>query len=349
MITKSARRGQPLSFWEQVRKLSVCSRWPWPVKIGVAAYLTKPVRQSDLFDCLALVLAGEAAKQPAHALVTKHSIAELRRANIRILLVEDNEVNQQVAIGLLKKLGQRADIARNGAEAITALTERDYDLVFMDMQMPVMDGMEATARIRDPASGVRNHRVTIIAMTANAMQGDREKCLASGMDDYIAKPVTVEALNQMIRKWAPHGHQAEQPAAPETAVVVPAPEPAMPSIPVFDRLRLMERLMDDEDLARTVLQGYLQEIPRRLSALEAALVSGNAEDAMRESHTIKGMAANVGGEALRQIAYGMEKAAGAGNVPDAAAKLAELKKQIELLNEAVLVAQGQVAGSGGMP
>ena len=170
-------------------------------EIGVAGYLTKPVHQSDLFDCLSVILAGDALKQPVHPLVTRHLISELRRTNLRILLVEDNEINQQVALGLLMKLGFKADVANNGAEAVHTLINKDYDLVLMDIQMPVMDGFEATSRIRDPQSGVRNQAVKIIAMTANAMQGDREACLDAGMDDYIAKPITSQSLSRALMQF----------------------------------------------------------------------------------------------------------------------------------------------------
>jgi len=299
-------------------------------EIGVAAYLTKPVRRSELFDCLAVVLAAGAAKEPAHPLVTKHLISEIRRTNLRILLAEDNEVNQQVALGLLKKFGLKADIARNGSEAVNALMARDYDLVFMDVQMPVMDGFEATSRIRDPHSGVRNPAVKIIAMTANAMQGDREACLDGGMDDYISKPVTAQTLGQVLQKWAFRSQKAEEtPSAIDTAS-----KPERTGVAVFDRVGLMGRL-DDVDLMQTVLNGYVQDIPKRINALETAVKNHDAEVMVREAHTIKGMAAAVGGEVLRQVAYKLEKFGRAGDFHAVASGLVELKKQVSCLNEAI--------------
>jgi CheY-like chemotaxis protein len=122
---------------------------------------------------------------------------------LRILVVEDNIVNQKVAKGLLKKLHLAADTVANGQEAVTALGERDYDLVLMDCQMPVMDGYEATRCIRDTRTPVRDHAVPIIALTANAMPGDQEKCMLAGMDDYLAKPVKPRALAAMLQKWLP--------------------------------------------------------------------------------------------------------------------------------------------------
>jgi PAS domain S-box-containing protein len=304
-------------------------------EIGVAAYLTKPVRRSDLYDCLAVVLARTASEQPVHPLVTKHYISEIRRTNLRILLAEDNEINQQVALGLLGKLGLKADIANNGAEAVHALIARDYDLVFMDVQMPVLDGFEATSRIRDPHSGVRNPAVKIIAMTANAMQGDREACLAAGMDDYISKPVTAQTLGQALQKWAPRSKKPEEThVSGDRAVTASKPEKTIAA--VFDRVGLMERLQDDEDLVQTVINGYLQQIPKRVGALETAVRNHDATVAVLEAHTIKGMAANLGGEALRQLAYELEKAGRSGDLDTVASRLAELKEQVSTLNAAIM-------------
>jgi PAS domain S-box-containing protein len=172
-------------------------------EIGFAAYLTKPVRQDEIIGCLSVVLAGGAAAEPAKPIVTRHAIRELRRGLVRILLAEDNITNQQVAVGLLKRLGLRADAVANGAEAITALEALPYDLVLMDVQMPEMDGLEATRQIRNPSSAVRNHEVPIIAMTANAMQSDREECLDAGMNDYVSKPVSPQALVEALDRWLP--------------------------------------------------------------------------------------------------------------------------------------------------
>jgi len=172
-------------------------------EIGFAAYLTKPARHSEILDCLSAVLAGTGAAQQAQPIVTRHSIREMRRGGVRILLAEDNITNQQVAVGILKKLGLRADAVANGAEALKALETLPYDLVLMDVQMPEMDGLEATRHIRNPQSAVRNHRIPIIAMTAHAMQGDRETCIEAGMNDYVAKPISPKALVEALNKWLP--------------------------------------------------------------------------------------------------------------------------------------------------
>ena len=176
-------------------------------QIGFSAYLTKPLRQSQLRECLALVM-GYAARldEPvSRRIVTRHMIAESAEQRVRILLAEDNPVNQQVALALLKKLGYQVDAVTNGLEAIAALRNIAYDLVLMDCQMPEMDGYEATRRIRDPESGAIWPTVPIVAMTANAMKGDREKCLEAGMNDYIVKPVQKGELADMLRHWLARG------------------------------------------------------------------------------------------------------------------------------------------------
>ncbi len=177
---------------------------------GFSAELTKPVRQSDLLRCVEEVLFGK-ARGVTPSVVGSGPMVNLHRGTERILLAEDNMTNQQVAIGLLKKLGLRVDAVADGAEAIRALETLPYDLVLMDVQMPIMDGLEATRRIRDVGSKVLNHRIPIVAMTAGAMQGDREECLAAGMDDYVSKPIDAIALFKALNKWLAPGRKDAAP------------------------------------------------------------------------------------------------------------------------------------------
>ncbi|MGR3293185.1 MAG: response regulator [Candidatus Scalindua sp.] len=170
-------------------------------KLGFAAYLLKPIKQSQLFDCLRIVLgrSGTIGEGPYRQIVTRYSISDERKKRVRILLAEDNVVNQKVALRILeKKLGYCADVVTNGREAVESLGKLDYDLVLMDCQMPEMDGYEATRIIRGETSLVRNHNIPIVAMTANAMNGDREKCIEAGMDDYVTKPINVQILADVI-------------------------------------------------------------------------------------------------------------------------------------------------------
>ena len=170
---------------------------------GFTACLTKPVKQSQLYNCLAMVTGAstELPKDQPTAPVTHRVISDGRKHQPRILLVEDNMTNQKVALNILKRFGYNTDAAANGKDAIKALEVIPYDIVLMDCQMPEMDGYEATGEIRNPASKVLDHAVPVIAMTAHAIKGDREKCLEAGMDDYLCKPVNPRELCDMIEKW----------------------------------------------------------------------------------------------------------------------------------------------------
>jgi signal transduction histidine kinase/CheY-like chemotaxis protein len=177
-------------------------------EIGFAAYLTKPVKVSQLYDSLIAIVGRETETREgvsSESIVTKHSISEDKKRKIRILLAEDNMINQQVALNILEKFGYRADAVANGQEAVGALEMIPYDLVLMDVQMPEMDGFEATAEIRNPNSEVIDHDIPIIAMTAHAMKGDREHCLKVGMNDYLTKPVDPRAMLEMLEKWLDFG------------------------------------------------------------------------------------------------------------------------------------------------
>jgi two-component system sensor histidine kinase/response regulator len=188
--------------------------------IGFSACLTKPVRQSQLFDCLATVLGDKAppASEPTPGRATRHARVPTRRRVERILLAEDNPTNQVVATRLLEKMGFRVVTVANGQEAVRALETVPFDLVMMDVQMPVMDGFAATRAIRSRESAVLNRRVPIIAMTAHALKGDRERCLESGMDDYVSKPIDPRELANVTARWVPPGPGHLQPTVPADAV-----------------------------------------------------------------------------------------------------------------------------------
>jgi len=296
-------------------------------EIGFAAYLTKPVRQSELFDTLVVLLSGESAES-GEKLVTRHTIREIRRSSVRILLAEDNITNQQVALGILKKLGLSADAVANGAEAVAVLEQIPYDLVLMDVQMPEMNGLEATARIRDPQSAVLDHGVPIIAMTAHAMQGDCERCIEAGMNDYVPKPVTPEALAGALDKWLPEDESAGVNVAEKRET---GQEAGRKDEPVFDRAEMLERLMGDEGLARSIMEAFLSDFPEQIARLKEYLAAGDAASAERQAHTIKGVAANVSGEALRAVAFEMEKAGKAGDLDAVMERMDTLHEAFEKL------------------
>jgi len=172
-------------------------------RIGFDAYLTKPVKMTQLNSCIVRVCSRSRTIETSTPknIITQYSLSEDERRGLRILLAEDNRVNQKVALKILNKIGYRADAVINGIEALEALKKTDYNIVLMDCQMPELDGYAATKEIRKPESGVKNIKIPIIAMTANAMTGDREKCIAAGMDDYLTKPVKPKDLSKMLNKW----------------------------------------------------------------------------------------------------------------------------------------------------
>jgi PAS domain S-box-containing protein len=308
-------------------------------EIGFAAYATKPIRHQELKTVLSLVLADSGLVQTFQPIVTRHTALETISLfpgyTARILLAEDNITNQRVALGILKKLGLRADAVANGAEALKALELLPYDLVLMDVQMPEMDGLEATGHIRDLQSAVRNHDIPIIAMTANAMQGDREICLKAGMNDYVSKPVSPQTLAEALKKWLSKETlttTAQSSVTPEqpSSVVDQDSE-----LPVFDRAGMLSRLMDDEELIQVVVEGFLEDIPMQIAALKGFMENGDVAATERQAHTIKGASANVGGEILRAVACEMEKAAKAGDMAKVKTHISELVAQFEHLKKAM--------------
>ena len=311
-------------------------------EIGFVATLTKPVRRQELHEVLVAAISGK--KNVASRVNSAPCFAvEMRSSQVRILIAEDNITNQQVAVGILKKLGLRAEVAANGAEAVQALETISYDLVLMDAQMPELDGFEATRIIRDPQSRVLNHRVPIIAMTANAMQGDREKCLAAGMDDYVSKPVSPETLAAALNKWlakeSDEGGMREDRCRKMNGKKPEGGSPQaliteQPSV-IFDRAGMMARLMNDEELIREVVDCFLTDTPKQIDALRGYLETGDIQDVRRQAHTINGTAANVGGEALRAVAIEMEMASKKGDLAAVKDRLAELEVQFDRLSYAL--------------
>jgi PAS domain S-box-containing protein len=304
-------------------------------KVGFAAYLVKPVRQSHFYDCLAAVVGpegrAEAEAQAAGSgrIITRHTLAERARRRARILLAEDNPVNQKVALKALEKLGYSAEVANDGAEALQATREKRYDLILMDVQMPVMDGMEATRQIRDPHSGTLNPGVTIVALTAHAMTGDRERCLNMGMDDYLAKPIKAAELQEVISRWLTAGPPGEESEFKPEAIAV-AEEPAAP---VFDEKVLLNLLEGDRESAAEIAAQFLADVVGQVSRLREAIEDGDAAKIRERAHTLKGSSASVGAEALRYCGADLEKRGVGGGIPEheKPAVLAELDHQLSLL------------------
>ena len=250
----------------------------------------------------------------------------------RILVAEDSSINQQVIVRILKKLGLSSDVASNGVEAIKALETTPYDLVFMDVQMPEMDGFHATRAIRDPQSLVLNHRVPVIAITAHAMKGDRDKCLNAGMDDYVTKPIEVPALIAALEKWLKPKNKTTVPKLKEVEEAVQASTLAELT-PVFDRASLMRRVMDDKEMAQSIIGGFLNDIPSEIELLRKHIAAGDISIIKHQVHKIKGAFATVGAETLRQIASAMESAGRDGDIDAINNCLVDMQAQLDRFHE----------------
>ncbi|WP_398309725.1 response regulator [Zoogloea sp.] len=287
-------------------------------ELGVAAYLPMPVEASDLLNAI-LLSVDPIDERP---LITRHTLREQRR-QLRILLAEDNVVNQTLAMRLLAKLGHHVEVANNGQEALTLHAANRFDAILMDVQMPVMGGFEATAMIRErEATGIP--RTPIIAMTAHAMKGDRERCLQAGMDGYLSKPVHAPDLVEVLIH-----HTGNNDPAP-----APATESPPASGPVFDREQVLANLGDDEDLLAQLMVMYSEDEPRLLADVEAAVAAGDAEALHGTAHALKGAVSNFCASRAQAKAQQLERMGREKNLEEAPAALHELRQELAALREA---------------
>ena len=287
---------------------------------GFTAVLSKPLKLSHLHDRL-LETIGDTFEPTAAASPPPRDEASSGAAPLRILLAEDNEVNQKVAIRLLERLGHRADVAGNGREALTRLEHASYDVVLMDVQMPEMDGLEASRAIcaRWPAG----RRPRIVALTAEAMQGDREKCLAAGMDDYIVKPVTLNQLGEALAKCSPSGGAATPRERPAETII--------------DR-GVLEQLREDlggRAPLREVIATFLEKTPAALGALRDAAGRADTEALRQNAHMIKGTSAMLGATQLAERCEELERLGRSGSVPDAANRVAAIEESYRQVGAAL--------------
>ncbi|MDH3237576.1 MAG: response regulator [Deltaproteobacteria bacterium] len=284
---------------------------------GISGYLTKPVRQSVLFDCLATVAGGDDIGAE-ETMVTQYTVlGERKKIEGRILLVEDNAMNQQVTLEMLKVLGTQADVAGNGQEALDAIAREPYDLVLMDCQMPVLDGYEATRILRAREKEIGGGRLTVVALTANALPGDSDRCLTVGMDDYLSKPFTIQKLHETLAKWIAGdgkpdvGRSVEAPlttsdvAQDQTSPINPA---------VLDGIRALEN-NGSKGLFGKVLSLYLSDSPKLVEGILSAVEEGDGESLRRAAHTLKSSSANVGATDLLELCRKVEEMARAGEIP----------------------------------
>jgi two-component system sensor histidine kinase/response regulator len=249
-------------------------------------------------------------------------------AQHRILVVEDNPVNQEVIAGILGLLGYIADIVADGRSALGALRTTRYALVLTDCQMPDMDGYELSRQIRDPLTGVLNPQIPIIAVTAHSLSGDREQCLAAGMDDYVSKPLRPEVLDKVLAQWIGAGRETKTAvnSAPMELPPVDSPDDSQ-----FDVEDLIERLMGNQTLARRVAETFLNNMPGELLALSTAINNSDSEAVVMAAHSIKGAAANAAGVTVSGLASKMESLGRTGDMASAAEVLPELQAKFQSL------------------
>ena len=324
VIKEDRRLGETLTVMMDV--LGAQKTEDLPNGSGVVGYVTKPVGSRELRTVLSAPLAGQShAEEPSQGGGEYQTpwLAKIRSEGreIRILLAEDNVTNQMVAMGILEKFGLHADTVENGRDAVVALEKFEYDLVLMDVQMPMMDGYEATRVIRDHRSSVRDHQIPIIAMTSYAMQEDEHRCLAAGMSAHVAKPVRPHDLAEKLEKCLTRG-SGERVGEGHRLEIVEGVDDVQ--FHEWDRTALVERLLGDEDLAHAIMDGFLDDIPNQIRMLDELLESNDVLGTERQAHTIKGASATVGSESMRVVAVKIEEAATRGDLEGSREYLADL-------------------------
>jgi CheY-like chemotaxis protein/HPt (histidine-containing phosphotransfer) domain-containing protein len=278
------------------------------------AQLTKPLRASQLYNALARLLAADDGLEST----VEPDRPETESSSLRILLAEDNTVNQKVALRLLERLGYSADVATNGLEAIDALERRSYDVVLMDVQMPELDGLDASRRIceRWPET-----RPRIIAMTANALPEDREACFAAGMDDYVAKPIRADVLAEALKRVRPPSHVVIPPDNADRLVDAAA-------------LESLREVGGDEFLAE-VIDTFLADLPTLLATLRRGLQERDAAEVRRAAHTLKSNGATLGAGEFAEACSALEQQAKDGRLDEAAALVDRIEAERSLLERAL--------------
>ncbi len=328
---------------------------------GFDAYLTKPIRKGQLESCLSTVMgtSSKSLEGDQSAFITGHTLKEsARKCNARILIADDHRVNQQLAVLMVERLGHRADVVSHGLEAYEAVMRQRYDLVLMDCQMPEMDGFEATRQIRKSEKlkvngetsdeqrttsdeRLSTQRVPIIAMTANAMQGDREKCLESGMDDYLAKPIKPEVLAEVINRWLPNEQETKERKSvmndrnqvsnsdshvangQESNISQDVEEinEALAALPVVDPLVIAELLeIGGRDFVKKMVGQFVSDATECVEQVIRAADSQDPQRLAEAGHGLKGICANLGVKRLQALAFQAEQL-GRQNVTDGAEKL----------------------------
>nr|WP_295776041.1 response regulator [Rhodoferax sp.] len=284
--------------------------------VGIVGYLSKPIARDELLQALARVLNLDSS-QP-QALVTSHLIRE-SQVLLNVLLVEDHVVNQKLAVTLLTRWGHHVEVASNGQIALDMFAEQKFDVILMDMMMPVMDGLEATRRIR--ATETDRH-TPIIAMTANAMESDRERCLAAGMDEYLSKPIKAQELQQMLQHFSSPRGQRLQSQAAQLA-------PAAPAATAFDYAHAMTLV--DQDVLHIIAQAFVDQWPQEFKRMQDGLANGDLSPVLHVAHALKGTLAMFGAKPASDLALEIEQRAADQDAAGAIVRLGLLKIEMQSL------------------
>jgi CheY-like chemotaxis protein len=305
-------------------------------RAGVDAALVKPVRLLRLHECLVGLLGppptGNTEWMPAHRLAAGALAGSMGLKHVRVLVAEDNMVNQKIALRQLKKLGFTADAVANGAEAVEAVRRFPYHIVLMDCQMPELDGYEATRQIRlfeASRPGPARPSIHIIAMTANAMGGDRERCLAAGMNDYLGKPVKLVELQTVLQRGGDRLGVSPVAPQPEAGGGGAANEDeARLDAKVFEGLRALREPGEPDPLAE-LIDLYLADAPGRIAALAAAVEKLDLESLRTAAHSLKGSSSNLGARKLARLASRLEQAVRTGGLEGAQGLVAQIREEYE--------------------
>ncbi|MBI4028148.1 MAG: response regulator, partial [Verrucomicrobia bacterium] len=310
---------------------------------GIAACMAKPVRASRLHDCVVTVVAGISAQVICTPNATLPSAASFASPpppethTARILVAEDNSINQKVTLGMLHRLGYGADAVGDGQEALNALQRRRYDVILMDCQMPGLDGYETTRTIRrheqERHQGAESKpAIHIIAMTANAMQGDREKCLAAGMNDYVSKPVRTPELRAAFERWkAGVSDQIAHQTGSDASVIMGEPETGAASSPPVDMERLQEVASGDPEQTGIIARLYLDQAHQLIGNLDSAIKSGSARDVAHFAHKCGGASSTCGMTAVVAPLCELERMGREGRLNGAEQLSAQLNRQLGLV------------------
>ncbi len=302
--------------------------------VQIDGVLVKPVSPSTLLDSILNALGKEVTQSTRkHEKQAGYKEAAQKVRGAHLLLVEDNAVNQELALEILQEAGLTVDVASNGAEAVDRVAQQDYDGVLMDCQMPVMDGFEATRRIRQSE---RNARLPILAMTANAMAGDKEKCLASGMNDHITKPIDVAQLFLTLAQWI----TPRQPAVAATTALGAAAPDGLPAIAGLDLNGALARVGGSSRLLLKLINRFAETQAGVIDRIEAAMEANDVETAVREAHTVKGLAGNIGAKPMAETAASVEALLQRGETEGLAAAVAAMGAELSDLVARIAAALG---------